>query len=73
MIRLIAICGILALSACETGPTQPKLGVGLGIGPKGVRLVPKVTTNVGGVTVGAGQGGVGVGTNVGGVGGGTKL
>lgn len=73
MIRAVACIGILMLAACDAGPDQPRLGIGLGIGPNGVRLVPKVTTDLGGVTVGAGPGGIGLGTNVGGVGIGTKL
>ena len=74
MIRHCAtLATMFALSACEAGPGQPQVGVGLGIGPNGVRLVPRISTNVGGVNVGATPGGVGVGTNVGGIGVGARL
>lgn len=74
MIRAaLVLAGMLALAACTPAPGQPRVGLGLGIGPKGLRIVPRVTTNVGGVTVGAGPGGGSVGTSVGGVGVGVGL
>ena len=56
---LLAFC--LLLGACAPG--GPQLGLGLGIGPNGLRVVPRVTTNVGGVNVGVGAGGVSASTN----------
>jgi hypothetical protein len=61
---LLAIA--LLLGACAPG--GPQLGLGLGIGPGGISVNPRVTTNVGGVNVGVGAGGVSAGTNLGGVG-----
>lgn len=57
---------LLLLPACTPG--GPQLGVGLGIGPGGISVTPRVTTNVGGLNVGVGAGGVSAGTNIGGVG-----
>ncbi|THD83568.1 hypothetical protein E7811_09815 [Aliigemmobacter aestuarii] len=67
-LTLSALACATALAACTpTDPATPQLGVGVGIGPNGVRLVPRVTTNVGGANVGVTPGGASVGTNVGGV------
>lgn len=67
-ITLSALACALALAACTPNdPATPQLGVGVGIGPNGVRLVPRVTTNVGGANVGLTPGGASVGANVGGV------
>ena len=58
----------LSLTACTASdPATPQVGLGLGIGPNGVRVVPRVTTRVGGASVGVTPGGASVGTNVGGV------
>jgi hypothetical protein len=62
----LLIGSLLLLGACAPG--GPQLGVGLGIGPGGISVRPRVTTNVGGVNVGVGAGGVSAGTNLGGVG-----
>jgi len=66
---------LLALSGCENPgqPGQPRLGVGIGIGPNGLALRPRVSTTIDGTTVGGGPGGASVGTNVGGVGVGVGL
>lgn len=72
MIRL-ALLALLALAGCATEPGQPKVGLGLGITPQGVRVVPRVSTTVDGVTVGASPGGASIGTTVGGVGVGVGL
>ena len=62
----LLIGSLLLLSACAPG--GPQLGVGFGIGPGGISLKPRVTTNLGGVNVGVGAGGVSAGGTVGGVG-----
>lgn len=68
---LIGLAACTAPGASELGP--PKLGVGIGIGPNGVTLRPRVTTTVNGVTVVATPGGATVGTSVGGIGVGASL
>jgi hypothetical protein len=45
MIRLLPF--ILALAAC----TDPRAGIGIGIGPNGVSVSPVISGNVGGVGV----------------------
>lgn len=61
---LVAVVA-LGLAACTGGP---RYGLGLGITPNGVTVVPSVSGDVGGAVVGiSGQGGS-LGTNVGGVG-----
>ncbi len=45
-----ALMAALLLTACDNGPF---LGVGLGFGPGGVSVSPRVSGNVGGVNVGA--------------------
>jgi hypothetical protein len=62
----LLIGSLLLLGACAPG--GPQLGVGLGVGPGGISVKPRVTTNLGGVNVGVGAGGVSAGTNLGGVG-----
>ncbi len=44
------------------------MGLGIGVGPNGLSVVPRVSANVGGVNVGASPGGASVGTTVGNVG-----
>lgn len=61
------ICAGLISACTPSDPAAPQLGVGVGIGPNGVRLVPRVTTSVGGARVGVSPGGASVGGNVGGV------
>jgi hypothetical protein len=73
MTRAALLAALVALTACDAGPGQPQLGLGLGFGPRGVRVVPRVTTNVGGVGVGLGPGGTSIGTSVGGVGVGASI
>jgi hypothetical protein len=54
---------LLLLGACAPG--GPQMGLGIGIGPGGVSVSPRVTADVGGMNVGAGPGGVTATTGVG--------
>jgi hypothetical protein len=66
LVATLALAGLLA--ACTANdPNAPHLGLGVGIGPNGLRLTPSLTTRVGGTTVGVTPGGASVGGNVGGV------
>lgn len=65
---LLALTAAFTLAACANDPNAPQLGLGIGIGPNGLRVSPKVTTKVGDARVGVGPGGASVGTSVGGVG-----
>lgn len=49
---------LICLAACTNQPpvAQPHLGLGLSIGAHGLRVVPRVTTRAGGVTLSAGAG-----------------
>lgn len=68
--KIAALMALCALTACAPPAQdgQPRLGVGIGIGPHGLKLVPKVSTKINGVNVGASPGGPSIGTNLGGVG-----
>lgn len=69
-VKAAVLMALTALTACATPAAegQPSLGVGIGIGPHGLKLVPKVSTRINGVNVGASPSGPSIGTNVGGVG-----
>lgn len=69
---VVGFAALLALSACAD-PNAPHLGVGLGFGPNGVRVTPRVTTRVGDTSVGVSPYGTSVGTTVGNVGIGASL
>lgn len=62
----------LALAACaedpNAPPNAPRVGLGVGFGPSGVTVAPRVTTQVGDASVGVSPGGASVGTSIGGVG-----
>ncbi len=52
----------------NTAPAvTPNLGLGIGIGPNGVRVSPRVSAKMGDVNVGTNGSSVGLGTNIGGV------
>lgn len=55
-----------SLAACANQP-QPHLGLGIGLGPHGLRLSPRVSTQIGGATVGTNGTGASLGTHLGGV------
>lgn len=73
MIRAALVLAALLLTGCAEDPNAPRVGLGVGIGPNGLRVAPRVTTQVGDARLGVGPGGASVGTNVGGVGVGVGL
>ncbi len=80
-LSVTALIGALLLGGCgpsidadydvngnpATPAVQPNLGLGLGIGPNGVRVVPRVSATMGDVNIGTNGSSVGVGANLGGV------
>jgi hypothetical protein len=59
--RLFPMLVLSMLAACSQG--GPRLGIGLG--PGGVSLSPRVATHIGPVTLGAGPDGLSAGVEVG--------
>ncbi|MGP3697830.1 hypothetical protein [Rhodobacter sp. NSM] len=64
---LRALLLLLGLAAC-TDPNAPQLGLGVGVGPGGVRVHPRMSTRVAGTSVGVNPHGASVGTGIGNVG-----
>lgn len=64
---VLGVCAILAGCGADGTPLAPTAGLGIGIGPGGVKVRPKVTVSDGTSAVNVGTGGVSAGTNVGGV------
>lgn len=60
---LLPMVALAMLAACSEG--GPRLGLGVGLGPGGLSLSPRVATHIGPLTVGAGPGGVLAGVEVG--------
>ena len=60
----MALTGLVACGA-EGDPLRPTAGLGIGIGPGGISLRPKVGVTDGTSTVGVGSGGVSAGTRAG--------
>ncbi len=67
MKKIIAVCvfGFVAACGAEGDPLRPTAGLGIGIGPGGIKLRPKVGVTDGTSTVGLGTGGVSAGTRAG--------
>lgn len=67
MKRIAMILSLAALAACgaEGDPLRPTAGLGVGIGPGGISLRPKVGVTDGTTSVGVGAGGVSAGTRAG--------
>ena len=66
--KRLAMAGAVALLAgcgAEGDPLQPQAGLGIGIGPNGIRVSPRVTVSDGVGRVSAGPGGVSAGAGVG--------
>ena len=66
--KKIGLFGVLALlGACGAAgdPLQPTAGLGIGIGPGGISLKPRVTVSNGTTRVSAGTGGVSAGVSSG--------
>lgn len=68
----LALAALLVLAGCAD-PNAPRLGMGVGFGPNGVRVTPRVTTRVGVTSLGVSPYGTSVGTTVGNVGIGASL
>lgn len=67
MIRATALIAFLCVTACtgDAGYGQPQVGLGIGISPQGVRVMPRLHTNIGGAHIGLGRDGASVGTTLG--------
>lgn len=67
MKKLIAICALVGLAACgaEGDPLQPNVGLGVGIGPGGLKVRPRVTVSDGTGRVTASPSGVSAGASAG--------
>ena len=64
-LAILGVCGLLAACGAEGDPLQPNVGLGLGIGPGGIKVRPNVSVNDGTARVSAGAGGVRVGASEG--------
>ena len=70
--RWLPIAAALVLAGCSD-PNAPYLGLGVGFGPSGVQVTPRVTTRVGNTSLGVSPHGAAVGTTIGNVGIGASL
>lgn len=59
---------LFALLAACSDPNAPRLGMGVGVGPGGVRVHPRMSTRVGATSLGVSPYGASVGTGIGNVG-----
>lgn len=62
-----AVLLLFGLAAC-TDPDAPRVGMGVGLGPGGVSVHPRVSTHVGPTSVGVSPYGASVGTGIGNLG-----